>query len=140
MPVITEIVSTNQQIEISNTAGEGRGTRSVISSKIVLKEFEDSTLLVSKSLGESFVSFLQADRRIERVYWAFESGILRIWTIVNEPDAELEASVSNAELQFMDRFPELECDFSVIYRLGKRFEDIIPTGSILAYPLSIHAV
>jgi hypothetical protein len=101
-----------------------------------LKEFEDSTLLVSRSLGESFVSFLRTDRRIERIYWAFELGVLRIWTILNKPDAELEASVSHAELQFMDRFPELECDFTVIYRFGKHFEDIIPAGSILAHPLS----
>ena len=84
---------------------------------------------VTHSLAKFFVSKLPEDPRIERVYWAFEGAVLRIWTIIDHPDYEFEKIIYEAQLQFMDTFPELECDFSVIYRLGKPLEDFELEGA-----------
>ena len=86
---------------------------------------------VTHSLARFFVSKLPEDLRIERVYWAFEGTILRIWTIIDHPDYGFEKSIYEAQLRFMDTFPELECDFSVIYRLGKPLEYLKMEGATL---------
>jgi len=86
---------------------------------------------ITNSLAKFFLSFLPVDPRIERVYWAYEVSVLRIWTIVDNPDDVVEEPIYEAQLRFMDKFPDLECDFSVIYRLGKPVEDIRPEGAHL---------
>jgi len=87
---------------------------------------------VTHSLAKFFVSKLPEDPRIERVYWAFEGAVLRIWTIIDNPDYEFEKSIYEAQLEFMDAFRDLECDFSVIYRLGKPVEYFKMEGAMLA--------
>lgn len=84
---------------------------------------------VTHSLARFFVSKLPEDRRIERVYWAFEGAALRVWTIINQPDYEFEKSIYEAQLRFMDTFPDLECDFSVIYRLGRPLDNFELEGA-----------
>jgi len=86
---------------------------------------------VTHSLAKFFLSKLPDDLRIERVYWAFEGTVLRIWTILDHPDYEFEKIIYEAQLQFMDTFPDLECDFSVIYRLGKSVENLKIEGAML---------
>ena len=86
---------------------------------------------VTHSLAEFFVSKLPKDPRIERVYWALEGAVVRIWTIIDQPDYEFEKSIYEAQLGFMDAFHELECDFSVIYRLGKPVECFKMEGAML---------
>lgn len=88
---------------------------------------------VTHSLAEFFVSNLPEDQRIERVYWALEGAVVRIWTIINHPDYEFEKSIYDAQLKFMDTFRELDCDFSVIYRLGKPVEYFKIEGAMLVY-------
>jgi hypothetical protein len=86
---------------------------------------------VTHSLAEFFVSKLPEDPRIERVYWALEGTVVRIWTIIDQPDYEFEKSIYDAQLRFMDTFRELDCDFSVIYRLGKPLERFNMEGAML---------
>lgn len=86
---------------------------------------------MTHSLAKFFVSKLPKDPRIERVYWAPEGTVLRIWTIINNPDYEFEKSIYDAQLEFMDAFRDLECDFSVIYRLGKPVERFKMEGAML---------
>lgn len=86
---------------------------------------------VTHSLAEFFVSKLPRDPRIERVYWALEGTVVRIWTIIDHPDYEFEKGIYEAQLGFMDAFRELECDFSVIYRLGKPVEYFKMEGAML---------
>ncbi|MBZ0168328.1 hypothetical protein MELA_02158 [Candidatus Methylomirabilis lanthanidiphila] len=78
--------------------------------------------VVRRSLAKFFVFKLPEDQRIERVYWALEGAVVRVWTIIDRPDYEFEKSIYEAQLRFMDAFQELECDFSVIYRLGRPVE------------------
>ena len=84
---------------------------------------------VTHSLARFFVWRLPEDPRIERVYWAFEGSVLKIWTIINQPDFEFEKSIYETQFRFMDAFPDVECDFSVIYRLGKPLEDFELEGA-----------
>ncbi len=93
--------------------------------------FPTVSTLVTHSLERFFVEKLPRDSRIEHVYWDSEDDVLKIWTIIPEPDFELEEPIYEAQMAFMDRFPQYQCDFSVIYRFGKPLDDIRPQGASL---------
>jgi hypothetical protein len=93
-----------------------------------------SSGFVSSALEDNFVNLLPKDERIERVFWAFENEVLRIWTVIDNPDFEFETKIYDAQLSFMDLIPELGCDFSVIYRFGKPVSSLKPTTAVQAYP------
>lgn len=80
-------------------------------------------------LLEHFIKMLPKDSRIEHVYWEPEDDVLKICTIIPEPNFELEGPIYDAQLAFMDAFPKYECDFVVIYRFGKALNDIEPKGA-----------
>jgi hypothetical protein len=86
---------------------------------------------VTHSLEREFVERLPRDPRIEHVYWASEEEVLKVWTIIPEPDFGLESPVYDAQMAFMEKFPQYECDFSVIYRFGKPLSEIQPQGARL---------
>jgi len=88
-----------------------------------------SSKFVSSEIQLNFLALLPNDPRIERVYWAFEQQILRIWTVVDTPDFQFEKKIYAAQLRFMDHFPELETDFCVIYRFGKSFDRLRPSSA-----------
>ncbi len=133
MPSLSPALASNELTVLANTSDQGRDSRSIVSSHTFMQRFEDSTVLITETLGERFVKLLTKDGKIERVFWAFEESILRVWTFINYPDASLEGKISQAQLAFLDQFPELECDFTVIYRFDKHFDDLRPVGSILAF-------
>lgn len=83
---------------------------------------------VTHSLEQFFVRLLPKDRRIEHVYWFSEEETLKVWTVIPEPDFSLERPLYEAQMSFMEKFQEYECDFSVIYRFGKSVDDIKPHG------------
>ena len=97
---------------------------------------DTSTSLVSTEIEKNFYALLPRDQRIERVYWDFEHDILRIWSIVDRPNFELEKQIYAAQSKFMDIFPELECDFSVVYRFGKPHEHLKPMTAKQIYTAS----
>lgn len=100
-----------------------------------------SSALVSSALEQNFISLLPTqDRRIERVYWAFEKSILRIWTVIDRPDFDFEKKIYSAQLKFMEYFSDytdMEFDFSVIYRYGKNVEDIRPVNATQVLPSAV---
>jgi len=84
---------------------------------------------VSNSLAKFFVSVLPDDKRIRDVLWAFEPHLLRIWTIVDEPDFELEKKIFDAERNFLEKMDD-SCDFTVVYAFGKPIAEIRPMGAV----------
>ncbi len=84
---------------------------------------------VGNSLANLFVSQLPADPRVERVYWDYDGQTLKVWTVIDLPDDEIEGPIYDAQLAFMDKLSDLECDFTVIYRFGKPIESVWPTGA-----------
>ena len=91
--------------------------------------FQGVATTVTHSLAKAFVDRLPKDKRIEHVYWFSEEDTLKIWTVIPEPDFALEEPLYEAQMFFMEKFPEYECDFSVIYRFGKTLQDIQPQGA-----------
>ncbi len=82
-------------------------------------------------LSKGFLALLPSDPRVECVYWSCEDSLLRIWTVIDGPDSRLEEQIYDSQLQFMDRYPHLECDFSVVFRSGRLLEAIRPEGAKL---------
>jgi hypothetical protein len=115
-------------------AGELPGPETVTTAPDADFYLPDVSDSVADSLASYFATFLPSDSRIETIYWSFEGSILRVWTIIDEPDFEIEQPIYEAQLRFMEKFPDVECDFSVIYRFGKRLEDIRPHGTMLVLP------
>ena len=75
------------------------------------------------------MGLLPKDCRIEHVYWFSEDEIMRIWAVIPGPDFSLEQPIYEAQMAFVQAFPEYECDFNVIYRFGKSVDDIKPRGA-----------
>lgn len=84
---------------------------------------------VSGSLAECFLSLLPAPDKLDGVFWAIENSVLRIWTFIDRPDDVIEEPIYQAQMRFMEFFPGLACDFSVIYRFGKPVVGITPAGA-----------
>ena len=84
---------------------------------------------ITASIEQFFVGLLPKDSRIEQVYWASEDDILKVWTVIPEPDFSLEEPIYAAQVAFMEAFPEYLCDFLVIYRFGKSPNAIKPQSS-----------
>lgn len=82
-------------------------------------------------LSKAFVAVLPPDPRVECAYWSCEGALLRVWTIIDHADALLEEQIYNAQLTFMDQYPYLDCDFSLIFRCGKPLEAVKPEGAKL---------
>lgn len=93
-----------------------------------------SSAFISSAIEDNFHTLLPKDKRIERIFWAFENEVLRIWTVIDRPDFEFETKIYDAQLAFMDLIPELSCDFSVTYRFGKPADSLKPTMAVQSFP------
>ena len=89
----------------------------------------NNATLVTYSLERFFVEMLPDDARIERVYWTWGEEALRIWAVIPEPDFSIQEPIYEAQLAFMDKFPEYLFDFHIIYRFGRPHEAVKPQGS-----------
>jgi len=92
-------------------------------------EFPHIADTVTHSLAGFFAALLPKDKRIEHVYWFSEDDVLKVWTVIPEPDFEIQEPVYQAQMDFMEKFPEYECDFSVIFRFNRPFDDVKPHGA-----------
>lgn len=84
---------------------------------------------ISHSLKQLFVTRISNLAEVERVFWRTEENRVRIWTIMDEPRLDVENQIYDAQLNFMDLFPEYLFDFSVIFRQGKGREQFSPAGA-----------
>lgn len=81
------------------------------------------------SLVRRFVGGVAHLPEVERVFWKVEGDRVRVWTIINQPNVYVENQIYDTQLEFMDMFPELSCDFAVIFRQGKALDQISPEGA-----------
>jgi len=81
------------------------------------------------SLMRLFVSRVSGVPEIERIFWKVKDNRVRVWIVIDEPDLSAENRIYDAELDFMDMFPELLFDFAVIFRQGKNPAGIFPEGA-----------
>jgi len=90
------------------------------------KEQTDSSVA---AIERYFVDMVTGVSAIERVLVRKDVDHLRIWMIVDEPDLNAEDQIYLAQLAFMDKFPEVPCDFSVVFRQGRNPDAIKLTNA-----------
>lgn len=73
------------------------------------------------------------DPRVEHVYWFSEDDVLKVWIVIPELDFDLQDKIYDAQMFFMEKLPEYQCDFSVIYRLDRPLADIQPQGARMVF-------
>jgi hypothetical protein len=81
-----------------------------------------------------FNHWLPDDHRIERVYWTTgwrntHGTVLKVWTVITQPDERLQRTVYAAESRFLDAFPNLPVDFSILFRRERPHEHFTPRGA-----------
>lgn len=88
------------------------------------------------TLADSIASRLQekfsAIGGVERIYARRDRDFYSVWMVIPDMDRDLEDQIYAAELAFMDRFPDIPFDFTVIFRQGKDPASIHPYG---AFPI-----
>jgi hypothetical protein len=57
------------------------------------------------------------------------SDTFHVWTIIDKRNDDLEQEIYDAELRVMDRFEGIRFDFLIVHRLGRKMQDIQPTGT-----------
>src|SRR5262249_30941142 len=91
-------------------------------------DFPNIADTVTHSLAAFFIALLPKDKRIEHVYWFSEDDVLKVWTVIPEPDFSVQEPIYQAQIAFMEKLPELECDFSIIFRFERPLDEIKPQG------------
>jgi hypothetical protein len=95
------------------------------------------TILQSDTITHSLVSLYVAQVArfvaVERVFWRKEDARIRVWTLMSAPDEDVENEISGVELAVMDLLPDINFDFSVIFRQGKPSDHFGPLGAVSVY-------
>ena len=86
------------------------------------------------SLINVFVSRVPRAREVESVFCKTENARIRVWTVIDEPNRQIENQIYDAQFDLMDKFPEISFDFVVIFRQGKAPESVRPEGAIRVFP------
>jgi len=81
------------------------------------------------SLVHRFVDRVSHLIEIELIFWKLEHDRICVWTIIDQPNLQVENQIYDSQLAFMDMFPELSCDFAVIFRQGKASQQVCPEGA-----------
>ena len=117
-----EVETVEAEVEVETVEAEGAwlwGAEPIEVDAFTLTEEEWYTALqlrpapstVTDSLGAFFMSLLPDDARILGVYWMFEGEVLRVWTVIDDVDFDLESPIYDAQVRFLETMPEIESDF-----------------------------
>src|SRR5207253_177572 len=83
---------------------------------------------VSQSVATNFAKFLPDSPFVERVAWAWEGDVLRVWTVLSRRDRGLQRLIYAAESRFLELVPQRRCDFTVVFRDGRPLAEVLPTS------------
>lgn len=78
-----------------------------------LREQTDS---FSAAIERNFAQMVSEIPEVERVLIRKDLDYMRIWTVIRDTDVNVEDRIYDAQLAFMDKFSDIPCDFSVIFR------------------------
>jgi hypothetical protein len=84
---------------------------------------------VVDSLGARLAAELSNVPGVERVFLRRDEDFFRVWTVIADMDLATEDRIYAAQFAFMDRFPEIPFDFSVIFRQGRDAGTLKPAGA-----------
>jgi hypothetical protein len=68
---------------------------------------------------------------VEQVCWRQEGKEIKVWSILNEHNLELQARVYTAESALLDQYTDLLFDFVILFRHGRPATDLQPANSIV---------
>lgn len=102
----------------------------VSSMGVLLQRISDT---VFHSIEAVFVNSLSTIRGIERILIRKDNDFFRVWVVIGDMDLEIEDQVYAAQLAFMDQFPDIPFDFTMIFRQGKDPASIQPSQARLVY-------
>ncbi len=106
-----------------------RALSSIMSTRGTLPtEVSDS---IFHSIESRFKDQLSSIDGIERVFIRKDDDFFRIWLVIPAMDLAIEDRIYAAQLSFMDRFPDIRFDFTIIFRQGKDPASIRPQGARL---------
>ncbi len=88
---------------------------------------------VIDSIERIFVVDVGKIEGVEQIFVRKDQDYFRIWTVINEPDVEIEDKIYEVQLTFIDRF-KIPCDFSVIFRQGRSLDSINLPSARRIYP------
>ncbi len=86
---------------------------------------------ISDSIGSRFKDQIASIHAIERIFIRKDGDFFRIWLVIPAMDLAIEDRIYAAQLSFMDRFPDIRFDFTIIFREGKDPALIRPQGARL---------
>ena len=66
---------------------------------------------------------------VDSVYWKRDGDRVRVWTVIPEPEDELQEKIYEAELAVWDTRPFLKFEFGVLFRLGRALADVRPADA-----------
>lgn len=71
---------------------------------------------VSAAIEREFMKMMEQILNVERVFIRKDEDFMRVWTVIPDVDIEVEDQIYEAQMTFMDKFSDIPCDFSVIFR------------------------
>ncbi len=77
---------------------------------------------VSAAIEREFVKMVEQIPNVECLFIRKDEDFMRVWTVIPDVDIEVEDQIYEAQMTFMDKFSDIPCDFSVIFR-----QDLNPT-------------
>ena len=86
-------------------------------------DLREQTDTLSSAIERDFVQMVSKIPEVERILIRKDLDYMRIWTVIRDTDVDVEDRIYDAQLAFMDKFPDIPCDFSVIFR-----QDLDPTS------------
>jgi hypothetical protein len=92
---------------------------------------------VTTHLYDEFVKQIKELSKVKKVFWAFEADYLRVWTVIDGPNEEVQEKIYQAELEFMDTFPKITCDFVVLFQPNDECAVVRPQSAYQVYPFPV---
>ena len=83
------------------------------------------------SIESRFKDQIASIHAVERIFIQKDGDFFRIWLVIPAMDLAIEDRIYAAQLSFMDRFPDIRFDFTIIFREGKDPASIQPQGARL---------
>lgn len=62
---------------------------------------------------------------VEAVLANHANGVHSIWTVINEPSAEVRAKIYEKEWQLMEQYPQFDFSFHILEREGETLENLV---------------
>jgi hypothetical protein len=104
-----------------------------------VEKYKQDTASLFRQLSLVFALNLYIDRMkdiplVEAIFLVKRESLSDIWTIIRESNLEQEEKIADAQCELMRIHQELDFDFMVIPKNGKKMDDLLPDDRVQIYP------